>query len=378
MATPRRHSRARRGAAPRPAQEIIIRCGGRPVDLLPDDDGPPLSVAALLRREGRGPHAADGVLQPRSHLSSVDPLAIAPPGPRRSLRKITLTATALFAIGAVVGPSILNDAALPRTERPTPDADAGSGPGSRIDPDAPPAAVFLPAALQTVAVPDAGTATQSDNGSDRTPAAGGSVGGRVPPGVVPGPVDPGSPGTGPPGSPGPGPTTPTPPGPGPTPPGSGGPGGPGSGPGPGDPGSGPGPVVTVPLPGVPTPPVTAPPIDLPVVPGVPVSTPGIAIGPGSVTPPSVSVAVSGDGVGVSTTPARIATPDVTTTETKAGPVTVGTAAVELPDVDVSRGSVALTPSGPDVELPEVSIKDVVEDPVGTGLLDGVTGGDDRS
>lgn len=75
-----------------------------------------VSVAALLRREGRGPHAAPGKLRPRGHTRLPFEPEAAPP---RRFRKAAVAACALFAVGAVVGPSVLHDAIL------TPRADAG-------------------------------------------------------------------------------------------------------------------------------------------------------------------------------------------------------------------------------------------------------------
>ena len=120
-------------------------------------DGPVLSVSALLRREGRGPHAAAGPLRPRTHLRAEGVLPVPPP--RRSVRKVTVAATALFAFGAIVGPSVLDDAALPRAEAewPSPDSahtgiDGGAAAFSGNpfgDPSGIPlSARFLPAGLE--------------------------------------------------------------------------------------------------------------------------------------------------------------------------------------------------------------------------------------
>lgn len=67
-----------------------------------------VSVAALLRREGRGHHVADRPLQPRGHTR-----VPAPPAdpPRRSVRKAAVAAGALFAATAVLGPSVIEDSA---------------------------------------------------------------------------------------------------------------------------------------------------------------------------------------------------------------------------------------------------------------------------
>jgi hypothetical protein len=64
-------------------------------------------VAALLRREGRGPHAADRPLQPRGHSRP-----LTPPAPlRRSMRKATAAAGALFAAGAVFSTGLVDTVA---------------------------------------------------------------------------------------------------------------------------------------------------------------------------------------------------------------------------------------------------------------------------
>jgi hypothetical protein len=67
-----------------------------------------VSVAALLRREGRGPHVADRPLVPRGHARVTQP----PPTPsRHSLRKVAVAAGALFAATAVLAPSVVEDSA---------------------------------------------------------------------------------------------------------------------------------------------------------------------------------------------------------------------------------------------------------------------------
>jgi hypothetical protein len=78
-----------------------------------------VSVAALLRREGRGPHVADRPLVPRGHARVAQP---PPEPPRRNVRKVAVAAGALFAATAVLGPSVVEDSA----------GRSGSGQGSGI------------------------------------------------------------------------------------------------------------------------------------------------------------------------------------------------------------------------------------------------------
>jgi hypothetical protein len=69
-----------------------------------------VSVAALLRREGRGPHVADRPLVPRGHSRFAPP---PPDPPRLSARKAAVAAGALFAATAVLGPSVVQDSGAP-------------------------------------------------------------------------------------------------------------------------------------------------------------------------------------------------------------------------------------------------------------------------
>jgi hypothetical protein len=80
-----------------------------------------ISVAALLRREGRGPHAADRPLKPRGH-SRPDPEHHNPS--RRNARKAAAAAGALFAAGAVFSSAAVDTVASPRG-----DFDFATGPG---------------------------------------------------------------------------------------------------------------------------------------------------------------------------------------------------------------------------------------------------------
>src|SRR5690606_16162778 len=107
--------------------ELIARCSGMPVPPR-RTTGPEgaVSVAALLRREGRGPRVADRPLVPRGHAPVASP---PPPPPRRNGRKVVVAAGALFAATAVFGPSVVEDAAGPSVGAgdagvPLPDAGA--------------------------------------------------------------------------------------------------------------------------------------------------------------------------------------------------------------------------------------------------------------
>ncbi|MCU1665200.1 MAG: hypothetical protein JWR58_5265 [Pseudonocardia sp.] len=87
--------------------ELIIRCSGREPGFRSEADRGStgaISVATLLRREGRGPHAADPPLQPRGHSRP-----LTRPAPfRRSMRKATAAAGVLFAAGAVFSSAVVD------------------------------------------------------------------------------------------------------------------------------------------------------------------------------------------------------------------------------------------------------------------------------
>src|SRR4051794_4021401 len=70
-----------------------------------------ISVGALLRREGRGPHAADRPLTPRGHSR---PAVVSPRPPRRSARKAAAAAGALIAAGAVFSGTVVDTVRTPR------------------------------------------------------------------------------------------------------------------------------------------------------------------------------------------------------------------------------------------------------------------------
>ena len=78
-------------------------------------------MAALLRREGRGPHAADRPLKPRGHSR---PVPEHHSSSRRNARKAAAAAGALFAAGAVFSSAAVDTVASPRG-----DFDFATGPG---------------------------------------------------------------------------------------------------------------------------------------------------------------------------------------------------------------------------------------------------------
>jgi hypothetical protein len=121
--------------------ELIIRCSEREYVARPQADYGPettISVAALLRREGRGPHAADRPLKPRGHSRP----APEHPGPsRRSVRKAAVAAGALFAAGAVFSTAVVDTVASPRGDfdlaTDPGGLSAGAGPVDRVRDPAP-------------------------------------------------------------------------------------------------------------------------------------------------------------------------------------------------------------------------------------------------
>jgi hypothetical protein len=318
-----------------------------------------ISVAALLRREGRGPHAADGRLRPRRcYRIAPEPHMHA----AQNVRKATAATCALFAAGALFGVSVLDDpSAMPRAGANVPTDRPGRLPAYPRIGAAPPAgaSTLALAAASAVDVP-AITAL----GVPVRPAARAGSGGPAPfVGVprqrqVPTPVGGYTPGglVGAGGSPGPvgGPADEPPSGAGPTvdPPSGGTAQHPPAG------GGG------VDVPDLPDPPkVEVPPVTVPDVPVVgTVTAPGVAISGGKVDPPGVSVAADKGTVAVSTSKAEARVPDVEASGAAVGPVRTSKAKVTTPDVSVSPGRVALG-AEPDVDLPEVKVsKTEIETP----------------
>lgn len=336
-----------------------------------------MSVAALLRREGRGPHVADRPLLPRGHARVAQP---PPEPPRRNVRKVAVAAGALFAATAVLGPSVVEDAAsrsapgqdrgIPLPLAGTPELPGGTGRDEPVfaavqqlfaegipsevdaaplgDDTTQPAAVARNRALQRPLTPDRASTGPT------------------------GPTDEPAPGTVPPGGAG------TPPGgtwswtlpPGASPGGSAAPGvvlSPG-----GQAGNGPSadvPAGAAPPAGTGAAPAAAtPPVHVPAagadLPGVgPLRTPAVTVGPGAVVPPSARVAAAPGKVAVSTTPAEVRTPDVAASGARVGPVETSGAAVTTPDVGVSGARLALSADAPpEVGLPGVQISATEIDP----------------
>ncbi|WP_211362246.1 hypothetical protein [Pseudonocardia cypriaca] len=354
--------------------ELLARCQGAPVP--PPSrrgTGDAVSVAALLRREGRGPHRADPPLLPRGYARVAQPPA---EPPRRNVRKAAAAAGALFAATAVLGPSVLDDASV----RSVPDAGIplplpglhGQGPGAH---DLAVAAVrqlfadAVPSAVDTTAVADGEAAGRGRIAAHRSPStvpgrAGSAAGtgstepigvpwpGTVPPGSG---VPPAGPGSWPPGGGGTGPAGPGGGSPGGEAPGGGAPGGgaPGGG---GEPSRPPVIVVALSPPEVATPAVRVPSaaVDLPVA--GPVRTPEVTVGPAVVAAPDVRATLGADGVEAVTTATGIGLPDVTAGDTNIGPLAASGASITTPDVEVSGARLALTADEPpEVELPEATL-----------------------
>ncbi|MCX6467492.1 MAG: hypothetical protein NTW05_28505, partial [Pseudonocardiales bacterium] len=320
-----------------------------------DTPGPtePLSVAALLRREGRrAPHAVAGPLAPRGHLPFPEP-SLSAPRPQVSRRGTAVTG-ALVAAGAVLGATVLGESVHtpgrdPAPESGTAQADGPSGGSSLVvaTPGGEGALGLAASAAGLVDVPPQATATTL--GDLATGAASSAPGTPATPGVTaPAPATdgPGAGGPLPPAASGALPGGPAPDGGLPTvpPPGGAGPDGPAL-PGPGlpvppvvdRPGDG---STTVTLPEVTTPPVTA---DLPVAPPVTVS-------PLAVRAPSVTLDTSGDGPPLDTGAGGVDTPDLRTGD--AGPV--GEAEVVLPDADLSDDG-GLEVSAAEVRTPSLEL-----------------------
>ncbi|MHA6628554.1 hypothetical protein ACU61A_24205 [Pseudonocardia sichuanensis] len=375
--------------------------------------GSAISVTALLRREGRGPHTADRPLQPRGRDRLVD----ATP-PRRSVRKATAAAGALFAATAVVGSTLVDNAVrhsapAPALGAPLSDAAGAASPGpSRLALSADPAdgvtfagvrqlfaeavpseldAPLLASAAASVHLPstpsgarDGSTGPAATPGTGTVPPGGpgtppggtplapsSGAGGSPPtPGLPAGP--PGAPGLrgGPPWAPGapggprgapavPGgpPAVPgapgRPPGGPPGPPGST-PGAPGGGAAPGGPGGGTG---VAPTPGdLTTPQVHVPTVgaEVPVV--GPVRTPAVTLGPARVAPPALSAAVAPDEVAVATSGTGVDVPDLAVSGAAAGPLATSATGLRTPDVALSGAGIALdAETGPELTVPGAAV-----------------------
>ncbi|OLT15457.1 hypothetical protein BJF78_01885 [Pseudonocardia sp. CNS-139] len=95
--------------------ELLARQAGLPVPPppVPVEPSRAISVAALLRREGCGPHSLDRPLLPRGH-SRPEPVR-----KRRRVRKATTTAGVFLAASAVIGSALVDHAVR---ERAVPEA----------------------------------------------------------------------------------------------------------------------------------------------------------------------------------------------------------------------------------------------------------------
>jgi hypothetical protein len=78
-----------------------------PVPVKPEPDTGGISVGALLRREGRAPHAADRPLQPRPHQQAADEEGGT--GRRTLVRRGAIAAGTLVAAGSMFGAAVLTD-----------------------------------------------------------------------------------------------------------------------------------------------------------------------------------------------------------------------------------------------------------------------------
>lgn len=122
-----------RGGSDAPATEVLTvadllsRNAPVPVKIEVDEATAGISVGALLRREGRAPHAADRTLQPRPHQQAGEPADEERGSDRRTMvRRGAIAAGTLLAAGSVFGAAILTDVT------PTGN-DTGSGGGTEDD-----------------------------------------------------------------------------------------------------------------------------------------------------------------------------------------------------------------------------------------------------
>lgn len=330
----------------------------------------PISVGALLRREGRGRHSLDRPLLPRGHSRPI-PGPVQPP--RHGMRKSVAAAGALFAAGAVFGGTVLQEALLePDADDPAPGVDgtgpASAQPGGDRSAAQPGGSPFLLATEATTLRPEPSLARASGADIGRAalaptdvaapapgdpapvPADDGAVpvvagpGGPAPVGVAP---DDAAPGAAAPGATAPGPTAPGATAPGATPPSTPTPGDPTPAvgpPGPGglDPGGpdpeGPAPAApgpqaagSVELPDLGTAPVTVPGVQ---VPGTPLSTPSVTVSEAAVVPPDLRLTVAADGLDLDASAAAVTTPDLAVDEVDAGPLGLSGTSAALPDLAV--------------------------------------------
>src|SRR5918998_3727844 len=126
-----------------PATEVLtvadLLSRNAPVPARADADTGGISVGALLRREGRAPHAVDRPLQPRPHQQAADEEG----GTDRRIhvRRGAVAAGALLAAGSMFGAAMLTDL-VPTTNQASGGggSDDGGGPYAGqglLDPEAP-------------------------------------------------------------------------------------------------------------------------------------------------------------------------------------------------------------------------------------------------
>lgn len=327
--------------------------------------GTPISVGALLRREGRGRHALDRPLVPRGH-SRPAPEPVAPS--RHGARKVAAAAGALFAVGAAFGGVVLNEALLgPDVDDAAPGAD-GAGPGLAGPGDGPsPDAAQVRLTTEGSQLFSGGSLPRvagADIGRDALAAAANTPGGEAGPGPVGGgtdraPVPAGTPsGSGPvgdgtrPDAGDPRPTRPSTGAPDPDDPAPAdtAPNGPGPN-GPGDPDASRG----IPLPDLGTPAVEVPGVT---VPGTPLSTPAIALSEPAVVTPDLGLDVGDDGLVLDTSRTAVATPDPAVDEVDAGPLGLSGTTAELPDLALGgdeRRPLLAVGAGPELTVPAVEV-----------------------
>ncbi len=308
MERPAQQHTTRRGAAnPISVAELVVRHSGppAPADALPLG-GPPLSVGALMRREGRARHAFDRPLVPRGHSRPPEPPA---PPPTYGGRKAAAATGALLAVTAVLGSAVLDEAArqppanadpgTPGTVGAAPTADGVRSPVRAGHSSGPVTIGFaLPLRRQR---PSALTGD--------LPVATGAAIGRGALGLP-----------------------------------------------------------ASPAPAVATPAVQPPPAFLPaaavpaagagdaVIPPVAAVVPVVAVPAPRVATPRISVSTGGGGVVVATGEGGVTTPDLGVGPVTAGPVGVAPTGLTVPDVTLSGGGVTVpTVSTPGVTLPRLAV-----------------------
>lgn len=163
----------RRDGSDAPATEVItvadLLSRNAPAPLRegePDTDG--ISVGALLRREGRGPRAADRPVQPRPRQQQASSDDDGRPDRRVLVRRGAIAAGTLLAAGSVLGATLFTDVVPTVNQAPTPggEDDGGAYPGQGLlDPEGPVDAPADPVVIDQAAATDPldpGTAAPTD------------------------------------------------------------------------------------------------------------------------------------------------------------------------------------------------------------------------